>query len=127
MASLRGLSLSDPGHADARLPASHKLVEELSVSLMTVVNVYGQLSSEGYITAQAGNGTFVANHLPHLSSAAIRILENHQPPAVAAPFQSRFLDQTFFFTGFGRAIVNALGGPQPQAFWHFLIHLAGIR
>ena len=92
---------------------------------MTVVNVYGQLSSEGYITAQAGNGTFVANHLPHLSSAAIRILENHQPPAVAAPFQSRFLDQTFFFIGFGRAIVNALGGPQPQAFWHFLIHLAG--
>ena len=64
MAGLRGLSLSDPGHADARLPASHKLAEELSVSLMTVVNVYGKLSSEGYITAQAGNGTFVANHLP---------------------------------------------------------------
>ena len=96
MAALRGLSLSDPGHADARLPASRKLAEELSVSLMTVVNVYGQLSSEGYITAQAGNGTFVANHLPHLSSAAIRILENHQPPSVAAPFQSRFLDQTLF-------------------------------
>ena len=83
MAALRGLSSSDPGHADARLPASRKLAEELFVSLMTVMNVYGQLSSEGYITAQAGNGTFVANHLPHLSSSAIRILENHQPPSVA--------------------------------------------
>ena len=98
MASLRGLSLSDPGHADARLPASHKLVEELSVSLMTVVNVYGKLSSEGYITAQAGNGTFVANHQPHLSSTAIRILKNHQPPSAAAPFQLHFLDQTLFFS-----------------------------
>ena len=60
------------------------------------MNVYDQLRSEGYIIAQAGNGTFAANHLPHLCFAAIHILENHQPPPAAAPFQSYFLDQTLF-------------------------------
>jgi GntR family transcriptional regulator/MocR family aminotransferase len=45
----------------ARLPASRVLAGDLSVSRRLVVDAYAQLQAEGYLTARAGAGTFVAD------------------------------------------------------------------
>ena len=83
MATLRGVILSYPGHADACLQTNRKFAEELSVSLTTLMKVYDQFRSEGFITAQTGNSTFSVNHL---SSSTVRIAENHQPASAVVPF-----------------------------------------
>jgi len=44
----------------ARLPASRELADQLSISRISVVNAYAELRSEGYLSAHAGRGTFVA-------------------------------------------------------------------
>src|ERR1700730_15238546 len=46
--------------ARARLPASRALAADLDVSRRLVVDAYSQLLAEGYLVAQAGAGTFVA-------------------------------------------------------------------
>jgi GntR family transcriptional regulator/MocR family aminotransferase len=46
-----------PGEA---LPASRRLAEELGISRITVLQAYDDLRADGYITGQAGSGTFVA-------------------------------------------------------------------
>jgi DNA-binding transcriptional MocR family regulator len=43
-----------------RLPASRDLAEQLDISRISVVNAYAELRSEGYLSAHAGRGTFVA-------------------------------------------------------------------
>jgi GntR family transcriptional regulator/MocR family aminotransferase len=49
----------------ARLPASRQLARELSVSRLTVQNVYEQLVAEGFLRAATGSGTFVAELRPY--------------------------------------------------------------
>ena len=44
----------------ARLPASRDLAKQLSISRISVVNAYAELRAEGYLSAHAGRGTFVA-------------------------------------------------------------------
>src|SRR5688572_4311596 len=44
----------------ARLPASRELADALNVSRISVVNAYAELRSEGFLSAHAGRGTFVA-------------------------------------------------------------------
>ncbi len=46
--------------AGARLPASRDLARQLSISRISVVNAYAELRAEGYLSAHAGRGTFVA-------------------------------------------------------------------
>ncbi len=46
--------------AGARLPASRDLARQLNISRISVVNAYAELRSEGYLSAHAGRGTFVA-------------------------------------------------------------------
>jgi len=46
--------------AGARLPASRQLAERLEISRISVVNAYAELRAEGYLSAHAGRGTFVA-------------------------------------------------------------------
>ena len=46
--------------AGMRLPASRQLAERLEISRISVVNAYAELRSEGYLSAHAGRGTFVA-------------------------------------------------------------------
>lgn len=56
-----------------KLPASRELAKDISVSRNTVVRVYEQLNSEGYVETRQGSKTFVAN-LPasgRLESAAV--------------------------------------------------------
>lgn len=44
----------------ARLPASRDLARQLNISRISVVNAYAELRAEGYLSAHAGRGTFVA-------------------------------------------------------------------
>ena len=46
--------------AGIRLPASRDLARQLDISRISVVNAYAELRSEGYLSAHAGRGTFVA-------------------------------------------------------------------
>ncbi|RTF78647.1 GntR family transcriptional regulator, partial [Serratia marcescens] len=48
----------------SRLPASRDLAQELSLSRNTVLTVYEQLLAEGYVSARAGSGPFVADTVP---------------------------------------------------------------
>lgn len=47
-------------NAGIRLPASRDLARQLNISRISVVNAYAELRSEGYLSAHAGRGTFVA-------------------------------------------------------------------
>lgn len=46
--------------AGARLPATRDLAKQIEVSRISVVNAYAELRAEGYLSAHAGRGTFVA-------------------------------------------------------------------
>ncbi len=46
--------------AGVRLPASRDLARQLEISRISVVNAYAELRSQGYLSAHAGRGTFVA-------------------------------------------------------------------
>ena len=46
--------------AGTRLPASRDLARQLNVSRISVVNAYAELRAEGFLSAHAGRGTFVA-------------------------------------------------------------------
>lgn len=46
--------------AGTRLPASRDLARQLEISRISVVNAYAELRAEGYLSAHAGRGTFVA-------------------------------------------------------------------
>ena len=46
--------------AGTRLPASRDLARQLNISRISVVNAYAELRSEGFLSAHAGRGTFVA-------------------------------------------------------------------
>lgn len=45
----------------SRMPATRTLASDLAVSRRLVVDAYGQLLAEGYLTARRGAGTFVAD------------------------------------------------------------------
>lgn len=47
-----------------RLPASRDLARQLHISRISVVNAYAELRAEGYLSAHAGRGTFVAGERP---------------------------------------------------------------
>ena len=46
--------------AGARLPASRSLARQLGLSRISIVNAYADLRAAGYVSAQAGRGTYVA-------------------------------------------------------------------
>src|SRR5580700_8015588 len=47
-------------HAGTRLPSSRALAADLGIARNTVAEVYSQLVAEGWLTAQTGSGTSVA-------------------------------------------------------------------
>ncbi|MBA3867647.1 MAG: PLP-dependent aminotransferase family protein [Anaerolineae bacterium] len=56
--------------AGTRLPASRDLAQQLNISRISVVNAYAELRAEGFLSAHAGRGTFIAgdaNNAPQLS------------------------------------------------------------
>src|SRR5215475_5137429 len=70
--------------ANARLPPTRALAEELGVARQTVVLAYERLASEGYVRARTGSGTFVAPDLPDaIPTPAI------PPPTAASALSQR--------------------------------------
>ena len=61
----------------SRIPSSRALAQQYSLSRGTVTAAFDQLRSEGYIGAQTGAGSFIANPLPDESVA--------MTPAVSPP------------------------------------------
>jgi GntR family transcriptional regulator / MocR family aminotransferase len=61
-------------HRGARLPSSRALAKDLGIARNTVVEAYGQLVAEGWLTAVTGSGTQVAD----------RVIEE-VPPAAPLP------------------------------------------
>ncbi|MEI5680761.1 PLP-dependent aminotransferase family protein [Mesorhizobium sp. CCNWLW179-1] len=67
--ALRDLILRGVLTPGVKIPATRELSRNLSVSRNTVVRVYEQLNSEGYVETRQGSKTYVAN-LPPSSPAA---------------------------------------------------------
>lgn len=63
--------------AGTRLPASRDLSKQLGISRISVVNAYAELRAEGYLSAHAGRGTFVAK-----DGTSSNRLSNSNPPAM---------------------------------------------
>lgn len=72
----------ESGHlaAGTRLPASRSLAKYIDVSRISVVNAYAELRAEGYLSAHAGRGTFVA--------------KDSSPAAHTLTHSAEFLDNT---------------------------------
>lgn len=67
---LRGGILNGRFPPGTRLPATRVLANELEVSRNTILHVFEELFSEGYLESRVGDGTYVAKTLPedHLFS-----------------------------------------------------------
>jgi DNA-binding transcriptional MocR family regulator len=57
---IRGQIESGVLPAGTRLPASRDLAQQLNISRISVVNAYAELRAEGFLSAHAGRGTFIA-------------------------------------------------------------------
>jgi GntR family transcriptional regulator/MocR family aminotransferase len=60
---LRGLIISGRLQPGAKLPSSRRLAGQLGCARNTVLAIFDQLISEGFLEGQAGAGTFVASQL----------------------------------------------------------------
>lgn len=65
-----------------RLPATRDFARQYGVSRGTVVTVFQQLHSDGYLTSRVGGGTWVNERLANRTiSAVARPIRSHVPPA----------------------------------------------
>ena len=64
----------------SKLPSKRELAENLSVSVVTVQNAYGQLYAEGYICPKERSGYFVAENVSGFYGGK----EEYVPPTVNA-------------------------------------------
>jgi GntR family transcriptional regulator / MocR family aminotransferase len=62
--ALRGAILSHQLPFGGKLPSTRDLAQDLKLSRNTVLSAFEQLLAEGYVMAQTGSGTFVADTLP---------------------------------------------------------------
>src|SRR5580698_7181152 len=75
-----------------RLPSTRDLATQLGVSRKTTLDVFERLLSEGYLSARAGSGTFVADGLERLPverSAHVRAAESSRERAKAKAAAAR--------------------------------------
>ena len=77
---IRSLVLSGRLKPQSRLPSTRALSEELAVARATVVEVYEQLLSEGYLETRSGSGTRVAAELPETLLAPAPREQRKEPP-----------------------------------------------
>jgi GntR family transcriptional regulator/MocR family aminotransferase len=82
-----------------RLPATRDLARQYGVARGTVVTVFEQLRSEGYLTSRVGSGTRVSNQLPDDLWSAVRprVTRRLQPsptplPVPTSPRPFRFFE-----------------------------------
>jgi len=88
--ALRAAMLEGRLPAGARLPSTRALAAQLGVARGTVVAVFEQLTSEGYVTGRVGSGTAVAPRLPDSWFKPGRSPLKRSPAAVTAPTLSRW-------------------------------------
>lgn len=69
---LRDKILRNELKSGERLPSTRSLSEELNVSRNTIVDVYDQLTAEGYLEGKEGSGTYIAENT-YLSSYKIPV------------------------------------------------------
>src|ERR687884_1549708 len=65
--------------AGLRLPSSRQLASDLGLARNTVADAYGQLVAEGWLVAQQGSGTRVADRAPATAAAATAVAEPAPP------------------------------------------------
>ena len=84
--------------AGTRLPPSRTLAQALGIARNTVVHVYEQLALEGYVLAQVGRGTFVAD----MGQRLVPVATPAPDPVSATPRKN--------LSRRGRALVDDAGG-----------------
>jgi len=84
MSLIRNGTLS-PGY---RLVSSRQLAELLNVHRRTIVQAYDELLAQGWLESHAGNGTFVAGHMPEIAPESLsEQYINAQKPIEKAGFE----------------------------------------
>lgn len=73
--------------AGTRLPASRDLARQLNISRISVVNAYAELRAQGYLSAHAGRGTFIAGD-PKAEQPGSSNGHNHATEAPTTPDRS---------------------------------------
>ncbi len=96
--------------AGARLPASRSLARQLNLSRISVVNAYSELRAAGYLSAQAGRGTFVARD--RASSQAAQ----PQPPAPGTRQRATSIRQMMRLAR-RPGVIDFSGGAPPSEFF----------
>lgn len=94
--------------AGTRLPSSRDLATELGIARNTVLQVYDQLSEEGYVHAGVGRGTYVQDISQDLLEPVARGGEDHADPAQRAGGLHGLSRR-------GRTVVSRLGFSNRQA------------
>ncbi|WP_420813211.1 PLP-dependent aminotransferase family protein [Pararobbsia silviterrae] len=101
--------------AGARMPSSRLLARELGLGRNTVIQVYEQLTLEGYVTCSTGRGTFVVDTSPdEMVGGTAHVLRDASATkderAVPRPLQTRTLP----LSNRGHALVEGAGVSKRQ-------------
>lgn len=97
--------------AGARLPSSRDLAAELGVARNTVLQVYGQLSDEGYVRAGVGRGTYVED----ISQDLVEPVEDTAVPERPASVPTGPAPSNLSLSQRGRTVVARLGFSNRQS------------
>lgn len=98
-----------------RVPASRRLGRQYGLARGTVMEVFAQLSAEGYLESRAGSGTRVARHLPEHFFVPAQVAPAREPERRVAPLSRRggALVQSPFLRAFLGARPRAFRAYQP--------------
>jgi len=106
--------------AGTRLPASRDLARTLSISRISVVNAYAELRAEGYLSAHAGRGTFVAGEHAESDAPVQHLMQSngngHHHPLDAPLMPDRSLREMMRLARKPGVINFSHGVPPPEFF-----------
>lgn len=99
--------------AGTRLPASRDLAQQLNISRISVVNAYAELRAEGYLSAHAGRGTFIAGESPGIEPAS----KNGKMSEVETPTTPDRSIREMMRMGRKPGVISFSGGALPGEFF----------
>jgi len=102
--------------AGTRLPASRDLARQLNVSRISVVNAYAELRAEGFLSAHAGRGTFVAGERDASVGSVPSASANHNHPSESNVPPDRSLREMLRLARKPGVINLSHGAPPPEFF-----------
>ncbi len=103
--------------AGTRLPASRDLAQQLNISRISVVNAYAELRAEGYLSAHAGRGTFIAGEPSKENTAShSNGTHPHAPPPELPTTPDRSIREMMRMSRKPGVINFAQGAPPPDFF-----------